>query len=513
MKILNVTQGSEEWLRARAQYNTASEAPAMMGKSKYLTRSALLKQKATGLAEEVNEATQALFDRGHASESGARAIAERIIGDELFPATAIDDDGRFLASFDGVTMMEDVIWEHKLINDALRSATLDTLEEHYKIQMDHQLLVSGADRCLFMASDGTEEDCVHFWYKTTPERLRALKAGWEQFDHDLSDYQPEAPVAPTPAGVAPETLPALHIEVTGMVKASNLEQFKQAAIATFEGINTNLQTDQDFADAEEAVKFCKDAESRLDAAKENALGQTATIDELFRTIDQIRDLARSRRLELEKLVKARKDAIRGEILNDHEAMLREHIDALNKRIAPVSMPPYRADFAGAMKGKKTVQSLRDACADRLAQSKIDLSSMADEASANMKALDELGDYGFLFDDLQQIAFKPAEDFLALAKLRIADHEQKAKEREEAERERIRVEEERKARQKMLDEQKAKEPKSKAEEPTPMESERPADGELVAVLAAHYGVPRHLVIGWLSAFDADSAFELEVREAG
>ena len=51
MKELNLIQGSPEWLAARTKYFTASEANAMMGESKYQSRSALLKQKATGIAE------------------------------------------------------------------------------------------------------------------------------------------------------------------------------------------------------------------------------------------------------------------------------------------------------------------------------------------------------------------------------------------------------------------------------------------------------------------------------
>jgi predicted phage-related endonuclease len=47
MKILNLTQGSPEWLATRAQHFCASDAPAMMGVSKYKTRSDLLREKAT----------------------------------------------------------------------------------------------------------------------------------------------------------------------------------------------------------------------------------------------------------------------------------------------------------------------------------------------------------------------------------------------------------------------------------------------------------------------------------
>jgi predicted phage-related endonuclease len=70
-------------------------------------------------------------------------------------------------------------------------------------------------------------------------------------------------------------------------------------------VNRDLSTDADFADAEKAVKWCSDVESRLAAAKEHALSQTASIEALFRTIDDISAEARTVRLELDKLVTAR----------------------------------------------------------------------------------------------------------------------------------------------------------------------------------------------------------------
>ena len=61
-------QGGAEWHALRADKFTASEAPAMMGVSPYLTRAELLRQKKTGLAPEVDSATQGRFDAGHAAE-------------------------------------------------------------------------------------------------------------------------------------------------------------------------------------------------------------------------------------------------------------------------------------------------------------------------------------------------------------------------------------------------------------------------------------------------------------
>lgn len=44
-KVLNLSQGSEEWKQARLKHFCASEAPAVMGVSKYMTRTELLDLK------------------------------------------------------------------------------------------------------------------------------------------------------------------------------------------------------------------------------------------------------------------------------------------------------------------------------------------------------------------------------------------------------------------------------------------------------------------------------------
>jgi predicted phage-related endonuclease len=71
-------QGSDAWHALRAKHYTASEASAMLGASKYQTRADLMKRKATGLAEEIDAATQRRFDAGHAAEAAARPIVESI---------------------------------------------------------------------------------------------------------------------------------------------------------------------------------------------------------------------------------------------------------------------------------------------------------------------------------------------------------------------------------------------------------------------------------------------------
>ena len=166
MKTLSLKQGSQEWLDTRLTHFTASEAPAMLNKSKYQKRSELLHLKVTGEAKAVNEFTQRIFDKGHETEEMARPFAEKIVGQELYTTTgSIDIDGiPLLASFDGITMDESIIFEHKLWNEKLADSIRDgKIDQHYLWQIGQQLLVSNADKCLFMTSDGTEDNQAWCW--------------------------------------------------------------------------------------------------------------------------------------------------------------------------------------------------------------------------------------------------------------------------------------------------------------------------------------------------------------
>lgn len=440
MTIHDVAQGTPEWHALRASHFTASEAPAMMGASKYQSRTELLQAKKSGLVPEVTPAQQALFDRGHEAEALARPIVEEMLGEDLYPV--VGTSGNLLASLDGLTMLGDVIFEHKLWNEELAAQVrAGELDPHYYWQLEQQLLVSGAERVIFVVSDGTRERFAQMEYRPVPGRAEQLVAGWKQFEQDLAAFEVQAPAEPAAVGRAPDALPALRIEVTGMVTASNLQAFRDHAMAVLGGIKTELATDQDFADADKTVKWCKDVEDRLAAAKSHALSQTASIDELFRTLDAIAEETRAKRLELDKLVKARKETIRLEIKAKAESALAAHIAELEKALVPVRMPRIAADIAGAMKGKKTVASLQDAADTALAKAKIEAGAIAERIATNLRTVREKApDHGFLFNDLQELTQKDPEAVAAIVTQRLVEHQQAEQRRQEAERERIRAEE-------------------------------------------------------------------------
>ncbi len=497
MITLNLVQGSQEWHEVRAKSFAASEAPAMMSVSKYMKRSELLKQKATGVASEVTPAQQRIFDKGHAAEASARPIAEKIIGDELFPATGQLEETSYLSSFDGITMMEDVIWEHKLINNDLRNATAETLGEHYKIQMDQQLMVSGASKCLFMASDGTEENCNYFWYETTDERKQALVSGWQQFQKDLKAYQPEE-AKPEAVADIPESLPSLFADVVGEVKSTNLATFKDIVLDRIRSIKTDLVTDNDFATAEATVKFFTKAEKELESAKDRALSQTASIDDLFKTIDHLKEEMRTKRLALNKQVKDRKEQIRADILLEAKHAFVQHINAINSELGGFSIQPVAVDFAGAIKGKKTISSLQSAIDDEMARAKIEANQSASEMSENVATLKEMIEgLEFLFSDSRELVLLGNAHLKAEIKTRIAEHKHAEEERLKAERERIRLEEEAKAKAKAEAEAKEKErariaaemkAKAEAEAEALAKQEAVTTADPVAEQAPHFVMP-------------------------
>jgi putative phage-type endonuclease len=440
LNIAPVVQGTPEWLQLRATHHTASEAPAALGVGKYQTRAALLRQKFTGLGDDVDAGKQALFDRGHAAEAAARGLAEAIVDSDFYPitATAVIDGLPLLASLDGCTLEGDVILEHKLWNDALASDVRNgTLTPHYTVQMDQQLLVTGAEKCLFMVSDGTPERMVWCWYTSTPEKAAALIAGWRQFIADLGSYTP--PEAVERAVAAPQDhLPAVSVQVSGTLAViSNLAPFGVALREFIAKIPAKPSTDNEFATCEAACKRLKEAEDKLAAAEDGALASMADVNEMRRMVGEFRELARTTRLASEKLVAARKLQIREEEVRRGVNAIGEHVSKLNERLGGSYIGGLQLNFAGVIKGLKTLDSVRNAVDTELARVKIETSALADLIDANLQSMSK-GSEGFcgLFPDMKALALKAPDDLAAVIAQRVAARKASL----EAERERIRAEE-------------------------------------------------------------------------
>ena len=416
MIIHEVEQGTEEWKELRRLYRPASEAPVVMGASTKMKRGDLLKIKA-GIAPEKEHSqwvVDNLFSQGHETESRAREILSSIIGENLSPIVV--SEGIYLASLDGINDTLEIGFEHKLWNKQLVDDVLNNqLPAEYSWQLEHQFMACPSlERIIFVCSDGTEENFVSMDYYRQDGAAYRLHNGWELFEADMKDCTAGAPAAEQKAE---RSLPALCVTIEGSVKSTNFPAFKSSAVAYIEAINTDLKTDQDFADAESAVKFCEKAEKEIELVKKQAIAQTGSIDDLLRAVDEVKEMLRSKRLLLEKLVKTQKESIKSSILKKAEAALYEAITTVNGRISPVRIGNIESDFSGAARGMKSIETFQQAVNAELAASKLRLMDKEKHVTESIKIISSVG-RDSLFADIQQLVEKDHDDVRMLVQIRV-----------------------------------------------------------------------------------------------
>lgn len=439
----SLVQGSDEWAQFRFTKFGASEAAAMMGLSRNVTRTELLHAKKTGTAREYSDWVQVhILDHGHTVEAMARPIVEAIIGESLYPVTC--SIGNISASCDGLTITDEVAFEHKQWSKSLADAVrAKNLPDEYMPQCQQIMLVTGAEKVVFVVSDGTEENMAYMDVYPDEAWQKRIVDGWKQFEDDLAAYVPPEVVVP-PMATPQMGLPALAIQVNGSISlVDNLDKFGDALTAYVRRINKKPESDQDFADLEATVKTLEAAEKALDAAESSALAQTASIDNMRKSVALYRDTARTHRLLVEKLVKAEKENRRNAIVSNATQELSDHIFKLNARIGRHYMPVIASNFPGVVKGLKSLDSMKDKVSTELARCKIEANEIADRIEANLKH-ELLTGRGFLFADIASLCLKDTSDFHNAVTARITAHEAAEAAKEAATRIRIRAEEQARA---------------------------------------------------------------------
>jgi predicted phage-related endonuclease len=434
--IHDLQQGSEAWAQFRAVHFGASEAAAMLGLSKLITRGGLLKQKALGIRREHSDWVQEhVLDHGHRVEAAIRSHIEELIGD-LYPVTCSKPGTKLSASCDGLTFDGTTAWECKQWNDELAaSVAADFVPDTHMPQCQQILLVTGARRLLFSVSDGTPWKTITTEVMPDPAWFERIERGWAQFEADLASYELPEP-APVVTAAPQEHLPAVSVQVKGSLAViSNLGAFGVALRAFVERIPKAPSTDQEFADTDAACKRLEEVEKRLAAAEDAALGSMTDVEQLRRTVADLRDLARTTRLASEKVVKARKAQIREEEVRRGATAFAAHVTALNERLGRQLMPIMGSDFGSCIKGLKTLDSVRNAIDTELARMKIEANAIADRIAVNLRSIDAT-EAPQLFSDLQALVLKAPDDLAAI----IAQRLQAEQQRQERERERIRQQE-------------------------------------------------------------------------
>jgi predicted phage-related endonuclease len=365
MKTHNHAQGSDSWHAHRAQCFNASDAPAMLGMLALQHARRLAARVRHGLRPKSTPARSAASTMGTASKRSPARWPSRSSATTSRPSWAARTSaspGRWAHRSTAHDARRHVLRaqdaQRRACGPCLRQRRSGAhLPNHYRAQMEQQLLVSGATRVLFMATKWDGDDCVeakHCWYESDKGLRKQLLVGWKQFDADLAAYEPgeAAPTPPSPRPSKPcrrsprASKGSWRCTATSTPSGPKLRGF-------ISKIPEKPTTDQEFADCDAACKALKKAEDALDGAESSALGQVQSVEVLTRTIADLRNVARTARLASEKVVKARKEQIRLDEVQRGKRALEAHVHKLNEQIGQPFMPAVAADFGAVISGKKT----------------------------------------------------------------------------------------------------------------------------------------------------------------
>jgi putative phage-type endonuclease len=154
-KVIDLAQGSKEWLELRYNYLTASQAAVLFDLSPYQTPLGLFEEKVLRQETQNTKGKEVLFARGHAAEAAGRIYLQEKKGLDLKPAVLVSTQHpSLMASLDGFCEKTNVIFESKLVGaEALKNAREGNYVPHHICQIQASLLVSGARKCLYFLSD------------------------------------------------------------------------------------------------------------------------------------------------------------------------------------------------------------------------------------------------------------------------------------------------------------------------------------------------------------------------
>lgn len=194
--IVQLVQGSPEWHEYRRTRRNASESAAVMGVSPWTTPYQLWLQKTGRATPHVTAAMQ----RGTDLEPAARVAYEERTGLVMQPVVL--QDGAYSASLDGMTLDGDLVLEIKVPmrgtrSDLWQDVLAGTVPQHYLVQVQHQLAVSGADHAHLWVYDGRQGILLDI--PRDEDLMQAIWGAWDAFqpylDADLPPPLCEADTA------------------------------------------------------------------------------------------------------------------------------------------------------------------------------------------------------------------------------------------------------------------------------------------------------------------------------
>src|ERR1700722_13914293 len=150
MKIINLQQGSKEWLDYRKSKVMATDVPVILGSNPWKTTLELWEEKLDFRPPtQLNDAMR----RGQELEPEARKLACELIGIEFEPCVCESSEYPWLAeSLDGLSKCGRYILEIKCPKEATHIDAINGIvPPYYTDQKQDQLLVTGAEMCYYFS--------------------------------------------------------------------------------------------------------------------------------------------------------------------------------------------------------------------------------------------------------------------------------------------------------------------------------------------------------------------------
>ena len=471
MKIKNrveirLEQGSEEWLAERKTSDgTASELPIAAGKSQYKTRTQLIEEK-KGVEEKISSFTQEIFARGHKAENEARDILEEERLESFFPKVfKCEIEGlSLLASLDGISYDGKTIYEHKLWNKELAENTrAGLIDEKYSLQLDQQLLVSGAEEVVFICSDGTTEKKEMLIYKSNEEKFKNIVSIWKQFKIDKENHVFELKKEKVQV-MDTEAFPVVKYSVEGSLISTNFddvkEKLKMISSDTFELLEKEGKTDLDFEIIAGTIKAANSGRVSLKEINKKVVSGFESFEEFLKNVKEVDSILQRMSAAAKKLMDIEKDKLKSEIVDKAHSEFNLHLLDLNKSLKINHQFYFESgSLYEAGKGKKTIDSYKECVNTELANLKSFLSEKFISFKDFDAYLDSKNEFSFLFNDASDIAEtyfgKSFLDFKEEIDSRIEQHLKREEEKiqEAIEREKERIEEERVKIEKRIEQEK------------------------------------------------------------
>lgn len=166
MEIQEVKQNTPEWINWRFEGIGASDAPAILGLSRFKTRQELLTEKITKTSQS-KPRSEFITKQGHEVEDAVRIYLSGVLQTKFSPRSYGHNSFSFLrASTDGTSECGKYITEIKLLSRGvygkapnkeadgyvrfMEAKNHGVVPKDYYPQLQHQLFVTGAEKCIFV---------------------------------------------------------------------------------------------------------------------------------------------------------------------------------------------------------------------------------------------------------------------------------------------------------------------------------------------------------------------------